>query len=160
MKKSGVYFLLSTMILYLVMGLFRPEMAYASFNYFLNLIVRISAVFTIVIALMVVSDLALNPKNISKHMGKGSGAKGWLISILAGIISTGPSYFWYPLLSDLKKSGMRTALVATFLYNRAVKLSLLPFLIYYFGLAFTIILTAYMIIFSIISGILIEKIVD
>jgi uncharacterized membrane protein YraQ (UPF0718 family) len=61
------------------------------------------------------------------------------------------------MLSELKQKGMRTALIATFLYSRAVKLPLLPLMVHYFGVVYTLILCLYLIIFSVISGILVEK---
>ena len=61
------------------------------------------------------------------------------------------------MLSELKKKGMRTALIATFLYSRAVKLPLLPLMVHYFGAIYTLVLCLYLIIFSVVSGILVEK---
>jgi len=72
----------------------------------------------------------------------------------------GSDYMWYPLLTDLREKGMNDAFITTFLYNRAVKIQLLPFLMHYFGLTFTIVVTAYMIIFSVINGILVDKLMD
>ena len=34
-------------------------------------------------------NLFIEPKNISKHLGKGAGVKGWMIAIFGGILSTG-----------------------------------------------------------------------
>lgn len=64
------------------------------------------------------------------------------------------------MLGDLKAKGMRTALMSVFLYNRAVKLPLLPLLIHYFGLVYTLILFAYLILFSLPAGLLLERLVD
>jgi len=89
--------------------------------------------------------------------GKGAGVKGWLIAIFGGILSTGPIYLWYPLLSDLKEKGMKDSFIATFLYNRAVKIPLMPMMIFYFGISFTAILTIYIVIFSIINGFCVDK---
>ncbi len=44
----------------------------------------------------------------------------------------------------LQKKGMRPALIATFLYNRAVKIPLLPLLIIYFGLTYSLVLMVVM----------------
>ena len=55
---------------------------------------------------------------------------------------------------------MKNSLIAVFLYNRAVKPALIPLMIYYFGLSYLIVLTIVMIIFSIINGILVEKILE
>jgi uncharacterized membrane protein YraQ (UPF0718 family) len=65
---------------------------------------------------------------------------------------------WYPLLSDLQKKGVKNSFIATFLYNRAIKPALLPLIIFYFGLAFTIVLTIVMIIASVFQGLIVEKI--
>ena len=62
------------------------------------------------------------------------------------------------MLKDLKKHGAGFGFVATFLYNRAVKIPLLPVMFFYFGLTFVVVLTIVMIIASIIQGWIIEKI--
>jgi uncharacterized membrane protein YraQ (UPF0718 family) len=54
---------------------------------------------------------------------------------------------------------MREALIATFLYNRAVKIPLLPMMIYYFGFKLVAVLTVYTIIFSVLNGYVVEQIV-
>ena len=87
-----------------------------------------------------------------------AGKVGWLIAMVAGIVSAGPIYLWYPLLSDLQEKGMRPAFTAVFLYNRAVKIPLLPMMILYFGLKSVIILTLYMMIFSMLNGLIVERI--
>jgi len=55
---------------------------------------------------------------------------------------------------------MRTALVSVFLYNRAIKLPLLPLMIQYFGIGYTLILGIYMTALSLAGGILLERLVD
>jgi uncharacterized membrane protein YraQ (UPF0718 family) len=72
----------------------------------------------------------------------------------------GSAYIWYIFLKDLKQKGMKTSLIVAFLYNRAIKIPLLPMMIYYFGYPLTIILTIYMIIFSVINGLVVEKMVE
>jgi len=69
----------------------------------------------------------------------------------------GPVYAWYPMLRELRQKGMRNGLIAAFLYSRAVKLPLLPLMIHYFGVAYAVVLSLYLIAFSILSGIVIER---
>jgi len=57
----------------------------------------------------------------------------------------------------LKEKGMKDSFIATFLYNRAVKIPLMPMMIFYFGISFTAILTIYIVIFSIINGFCVDK---
>lgn len=55
---------------------------------------------------------------------------------------------------------MRQGLIATFLYNRAVKIPLLPMMIVYFGTKVVVILSIFMILFSMLNGFIVEKIVQ
>ncbi|WP_157862467.1 hypothetical protein [Nitrosococcus halophilus] len=55
---------------------------------------------------------------------------------------------------------MDASLAAVFLYSRAVKLPLLPLMIYYFGTAYTLVLCLYLLGFSIMSGVLMRKLED
>jgi uncharacterized membrane protein YraQ (UPF0718 family) len=129
---------------------------YASWHIFLNII----PVLLVVVFLMGLSNYVLKPKKVSQYLGEKSGFKGWFISALFGILSHGPIYVWYPLLKELKEHGMRTGLVAVFLYNRAIKIPLLPVMIFYFGVLFVLILCLYMIVFSLFQGKIIEILED
>ena len=51
---------------------------------------------------------------------------------------------------------MRNSLLAVLLYNRNVKIPFIPAMIYYFGLKFTVFISLYIIIFSVLNGKLIE----
>ncbi len=106
------------------------------------------------------SIAAGNLKTVSKYVGKGSGIKGWFLAISTGILSHGPIYVWYPLLKDLRDKGMRSGLIAAFLYSRAIniKIPLLPLMIYYFGALFVVVLLPYIVIASIVEGEIIELI--
>jgi zinc transporter ZupT len=83
-----------------------------------------------------------------------SGLTGWLLAVLAGVISTGPVYTWYALLAELRGKGMRIALVAVVLYARAIKL---PLLAHYFGLRYMLVLSLLIAGFSIVNGLLKER---
>lgn len=78
-----------------------------------------------------------------------------LMSIL-GTLSHGPIYAWYPFLKDLNEKGISKGHVASFLYARGIKLTLLPMLISFFDLKFAIILSIVIFIFAIIQGIFID----
>ncbi len=159
--KIGYNWLFLTLIvfLYLILSISNPTLTIASFDKFTALFLNIVPILVIVFAFLFAINLFLKNEIIIKYLGKESGIKGWLIAIGGGLISHGPIYMWYPLLSDLKEKGMKTSLVATFLYNRAVKIPLIPMMVFYFGWLFFIVLTVYMIIFSVINGLLVEKLV-
>lgn len=162
-KKKGFnswHFLIVILGIYVLIYFIRKQTFYDSITFFQETLLRIMPVFAIVFVIMVLIDHLIHPRQLAKHMGKDSGLKGWLIAITTGIISSGPIYMWYPLLQDMRKKGLRTALVATFLYNRAIKLPLLPLLLLYFPLSYAVILLSVMIIASIVQGKIVEKVVD
>ena len=152
-------FIITIAVLYLITAVLNFGLAKSAFLKSIFLIQKITPVFIVVFALIFLTNLFLNPKKISRFIGVNSGIKGWLTAIVGGILSLGPIYMWYPLLSDLKEKGAKDAFIACFLYNRAVKIPLMPMMIYYFGLPFTIILSVYMILFSVINGFIVEKLI-
>lgn len=85
-------------------------------------------------------------------------AGSWLLS--AVFSPRAPVYPWYALLGEFRSKGMRTGLMAVFLHTRAIKLPLLPLLIHYFGLAYTLTLFGYLILLSLPAGLLLERLVD
>ncbi len=154
---SKWFFLTVVAALYLIAAIADFTLFKGALFEFAALAQKIIPVLVLVFILMFLSNLFLDPKKINKLVGESAGTKGWIMSVAGGILSSGPIYMWYPLLSDLKEKGMKDSFMAVFLYNRAVKIPLLPMMVYYFGLKFTAILTFYMILFSIINGVFVEK---
>ncbi|MEA1865386.1 MAG: permease [Euryarchaeota archaeon] len=157
-RHYDLYFLVSVIFLYLLLFFFDPESVYNSLKVTGNIFIQIIPILLLVILFMALIDYLLQPKTVAKYVGKGSGIKGWFLVISAGIISHGPIYIWYPLLKDLRDQGMRNGLIAAFLYSRAIKIPLLPLMVYYFGLLFVVVLLPYIVIASLIEGRIIELI--
>ena len=153
---SGV-FLFSVIAAYLILGVIDPGLTGNALLVLGRLTLRIVPVLVLVFSIMFLANLLLDPRRIEHVLGEESGLKGWLVAISGGIISSGPIYMWYPILSDLKERGMKDSLIAAFLYNRAVKIPLVPMMAYYFGWPFTLILYGYMILFSVVNGIVVER---
>jgi len=156
---GGSLFFLGTVLFTLLIWLVRPASVAKAVPFFISILRQIWPVLLLVFALLFTVNLLISPAAVKRWLGSGSKTRGWLIAAAGGILSSGPIYLWYPLLAELREHGMRTALAATFLYNRAVKPALLPLLVFYFGIGFTVILTVYMILFSIVQGVLVERIV-
>lgn len=152
------YFLLGVLLIYGITFLFNSEKVYSALVFFKGILLMIIPIFVLIFVLMVLTNYFIKPKTIIKHLGKKSGFKGWMIAIVSGILSSGPIYLWYPLLKDMQKQGMRTGLIATFLYNRSIKIPLLPLLIAYFGIVYSAVLMIVIIIVSIFQGLTIERI--
>jgi len=161
MKKIGGewYFLSAVMMIYVVILFVDHDFFSRSIRFFLNVFWQILPIFVLVFALMVVANIFINQKVITKYFKK-PGIKKWVFVIVAGILSTGPIYLWYPLLAELRDKGVGHGFLATFLYNRAIKIPLLPVAIFYFGLKYILVLTLMMVVFSVFQGLLINRLVS
>ena len=159
-KVSGrIKFLTIILLVYLIVGLINPALSLNAFRYFVGMLSKVFPVLALVFIILFFTNMLLSPSKINKHLGKNSGVKGWLYAIAGGIFISGPPYILYPMLGELKKHGARNGLLATMLYNRNVKIYFLPAIIYYFNLRYAVILSIYIILFSILNGILLEFLV-
>jgi len=157
-KVQGLYFLGSVVFLYLLLFLFYPITIQASLKASTTIFIQICPALVMIILLMGLVGYFVRPQAVSKYVGEGSGIRGWFLAIFTGTLSLGPIYAWYPLLRDLRDQGMKTGLVVVFLYARAIKIPLLPLMVYYFGTAFVAILTGYMIIAALVQGYIFQSI--
>ncbi len=159
-KISGSwYFLIIIILIYFLLLIFKQDLFFSSFNFFNEIILKIIPIFILVFILMSLTNYFITPKFIMKHFRE-KGIKKWFFVIIGGILSVGPIYMWYPLLKDLKNKGLNYGLIACFLYNRAIKIPLLPIAIFYFGWRYILILSFVMIIMSVIQGIIINKLME
>jgi len=157
---GGLLFLVGVTALYAIAFLIAPGATEEAVRMSGALLWQLLPVLALVLLLMFLTNLVIRPDWVKAHVGRDSGWRGWVIALVGGVLSMGPTYAWYPLLKELRARGMRTALVSVFLYNRAIKLPLLPLMIQYFGLAYTLVLGVYMTAFSVVGGLLLERIVD
>jgi uncharacterized membrane protein YraQ (UPF0718 family) len=159
MNRPGFLFLAIIIALYGVTLLAKPEAAAAAVARATDLLLTVLPVLLLVFVFLLLSNIMIKPAWVRSRLGQESGLGGWLFAIIAGILSAGPVYAWYALLGEFRTKGMRTALMTVFLYNRAIKLPLLPLMIHYFGTAYSVTLCSYLVLFSILIGIAMEKLV-
>ncbi|MBW2965979.1 hypothetical protein KY342_02640 [Candidatus Woesearchaeota archaeon] len=153
------YFFIAMLIIYLFLFLIREDLFTSSISFFYSIILKIIPIFILVFILMAITNYFITPKFVMKHLGE-KGVKKWFYIIVGGILSTGPIYMWYPLLADLRDKGLSYGLIACFLYNRAIKIPLLPIAIFYFGWKYILVLSIVMIFVSVIQGIMINKLME
>lgn len=157
---NAVIFLLIVIIIYLIVFLINPSYTKSSFSNFLEAMLNILPIVGFVFIILFIVNYFLKPEKVKKHLGHESGLKGWFyIFFTGGFIPMGPPYVVLPLLGELKKQGMREALIISFLYVRNLQLIFLIVMAYYFGIIFTLVVSFYVFIFAILSGVLVEKIV-
>ena len=156
-KISGKYFLPAVLIIYLFFYITVPEAAEEAFLNSMHILLKLLPVFFVVIILLGIFNYFFKPKMIAKHLGVESGARGWIIAVVGGILSHGPSYIWYSMLSDLRNHGVRDGLIVTFIYVRAIKLPWLPVMIDYFGWLFTLVVSLVLIVAGVVQGMIIDS---
>jgi len=157
---GGWVFLGLVLAAYGLTALADPARAQQALGVFVSLLGQVAPVLGLILVLTFLIERFLDPKRTRAWLGHESGLRGWLTAVVAGILSTGPIYTWYALLADLRKKGMRTALVAVVLYARAIKLPLLPLLAHYFGLSYMLVVSLLIALFSVINGLLMERLAE
>lgn len=153
------YFLIVMTIIFLTLSIINKNIYIKSLEFFNQIILNIIPIFILVFILMTISNYFITTDFVIKHL-KEKGLKKWFFVIIGGVLSSGPIYMWYPLLADLKNKGLNYGLIACFLYNRAIKLPLIPLAIIYFSPQYIFLLLFVMVIASIIQGIIINKIME
>jgi len=154
--KSGKIFLALVLSIYVVLGYLTPELILNSLNFSLGIFQKIIPVILLIFLIMTILNSLVRRKTLTKYLEKSSGIKKWLIAILAGILSFGPIYIWYPLLKNVHNKGVNYGFLACFLYAKAIKPALFPLMIFYFGLKYVLVLTLLMILASFFMGLVFE----
>ncbi len=157
LKFKGIKLLILVGIIFILLAIFDSTHIGMIANKFSHMLYKVAPIFTLVILLTAIINYFLKPKQIMKHFGKDAGKMSTVYALIGGVLSHGPMYAWYPMLDDMRRHGLRDGLIATFMYGRAIKLPLLPFMIAMFGLGFTIILNLYIILFAILQGMAIDR---
>lgn len=152
-------FLLCVLAAYGITALIDPEVTGNALLYFREMLSKVVPVLALVFAILLLTNLFLNPDRIKRHLGKDSGLRGWFYAIIGGIVISGPPYLLYPMLGEMKKHGARNGLIGAMLYNRNVKIYFIPAIIYYFGIRYAAVLSVYIILFSLLNGKLLEMLV-
>jgi len=155
-KISGRYFLPVIIAVYLLLFLYNSDAAIDALTASWKILAKLLPILSVVIILLGLFNYFFNPKKLAKHLGGESGFRGWMIAVTGGILSHGPSYIWFPILSDLRSNGTKSGLIAAFIYVRAIKLPWIPVMIDYFGWPFTLILAFFIIVAGVVQGLLID----
>ena len=126
-------------------------------KYLLELIMILPAVM-IIIGLF---SVWIPKEKVVKYMGKTSGARGALISIVLGMLPTGPLYLAFPVASSLQRKGAKISNIIIFISAWAcIKLPQELVEIQFLGIEFTLLRLALTVVFVIAMGIIIEKIIE
>ena len=160
-KEKKSYFSLvftgGSLLFYLALYFVNKEIFIKSISKFWDSLSMILPFLVVVFVIMVLTILFLKPNKVKKYFGQESGVKGILLMSVAGILSVGSAYIWYPLVAELREKGMREKLITIFIYNRAIKLQLFPLMIVYFGVKYSLIVSLLIFLTSFLVGEIVEK---
>ncbi len=166
MKKSdnqkkqfqGTKLMLIVMAIYILLYFINATKTIDSLKHFAKNTISIIPIFLFVIVLTAVINYYFPKEKIAKLLQGKSNFATYSISLVAGIISHGPVFAWFPLLKNLKEKGVKESGLVTFFYSRGIKLTLLPVMINYFGFLYTMIFITYIAFFAVVQGYIYEKI--
>ena len=115
--------------------------ARSSLQDYKNIALQVVLPLLIALVMMFLFNRYISAAHITRFMGQKVGIKGMIFLSLAGIVSMGPVFAWFPFLKTLKEKNMADVYLANFLSSRAVKPVLIPVLIAYFGWRFSLTFT-------------------
>lgn len=141
---------------YILLFLFDESNARKALSEGIEVLKMVMPIVLIVFFLMGLVNITIDKERISRHFGKESGLRGWFYAIVAGILSHGPAYVWYPFLQNLREHGAKDSLVFTFLYARSIKIPWIPLMVSYFGWAFTGFFSLYIVVAALLQGVIVE----
>lgn len=160
MPSVRLAFPLAVLALYLVLWHIAPEKTIVALRTSIGVLSHVLLPLVMVFLVMFGLNVFLRPPDLAKFLGKGTPVQRNLFSALAGIISAGPIYAWYPILKDLRERGANHSLIAVFLVNRAVKPFLLPVMISIFGWVYVALLTFFIMAGSLCVGSIVGAFLD
>jgi uncharacterized membrane protein YraQ (UPF0718 family) len=151
---QGFKFLGFVLILYITLFFINKEKTIHSLQYFGKNTLMVIPIFAFVILLTAVINYYFPKERIGKMLQNQSKTKTFGFSLLAGIISHGPVFAWFPLLKNLNDKGLHKGALVTFFYARSIKLTLLPVMIGFFGKIYSLIFIVFIAVSALLQGII------
>ncbi|MCP3890965.1 MAG: hypothetical protein GY702_19150 [Desulfobulbaceae bacterium] len=124
--------------LYILGFVLSPEKAADALHKSSMILMQVAGPIGFALVMMILLNRFLPSVMAVNYMGQGTGLKGILFSSLAGVLSMGPIYAWYPLFTTLREKGASSFHIANFIGCRSIKPVLLPVLVSCFGWLFTV----------------------
>lgn len=154
---GGALFLTGVGLLWLLAAVFEPARIAPALVLFQQLLAEVLPALGLVFGLLFLANLFAEKPWIERHLGRESGPRAWLYALAAGVLAAGPPWPWYALAGQFMQRGVSPGVAATFLFARSLKLPLLPLLMHYFGLAFTLILSFWLLVLAVSGGMLMQR---
>ena len=158
-KKGSIIILAGIILAAVILLIFFPENRKPSINAALNLFQEFILILPAVMILMGLFTVWVSKETVIKYLGHASGIKGLIISLIMGMMPTGPLYVAFPMASMLLKKGARVANIIIFLSAWAcIKLPQELVELRFMGIKFMVVRLSFTIVMVIFMGLFIEKI--
>ena len=151
----GVISIVTLTLLYIFPDKKEPVLS-TSWNFFIEMMLILPAVMVMLglFAVWVPKDIVV------RYLGKTSGVKGIFLAIILGALPTGPLYIAFPIASALLKKGAKISNIVFFLSAWAcIKVPQEMVELQFLGVRFTLSRLSLTVIFVVIMGIFIEKVI-
>ncbi len=126
-----------------------------------NFFIEMISILPAVMILTGLFNVFISKENIVKYLGKAAGLKAIMFGIIMGSLPTGPLYVAFPLAAALLKKGARISCIIAFLSAWAcIKIPQEMVEIQFLGIKFMALRLVLTIIFVIIMGLIIEKLIE
>jgi len=151
-------FLFFVVFVFLIVWLFNfRTFLVISFDFF-DMFMRILPVILLVYIIIFWFNLIISNKKIVQFLKKWSYIRKLIFSVFFWILSSWPIYLWYWLLKQIKDAWLTLWHISSFSYARAIKLPLLPIMISYFGIKFSVLFFVILFVFSFVQALLVDLI--
>jgi len=151
---------IATVIAIIIISLFpdkREVITASSWEFFIEMIWILPAV----MVLMGLFTVWVSKETVVKYLGKTSGIKGIFLAIFFGALPTGPLYVAFPVAAVLIKKGAKISNIIIFLSAWAcIKIPQEMVELKFLGLEFMVLRLILTIVFVVIMGLSIEKIIE
>lgn len=149
-------FFLVVIFLYILTILFDSSSTLIILKTFWKMLVEILPILLLISLFIFLFNILVSNKKVTSYLKKGWYFKKIIFSVIFGIASSGPIYLWYWLLRDLHKIWLTLWHIAAFSYARAIKLPMLPIMIPYFGIKFSILFIVVLFFFSFVQWFIVD----
>ncbi len=145
---------------YIILFLICPEKSLIALKRGISLLLKMLPIFLCVVFFSSFIAIFLSPKTIQKYMGKQTGLKGIIIAAILGTLIVGPLWILFPLFGTLLKKGARISVVGAMIGTFAIKTPWIPYAAGFLGWPFIIITVILTLIYAVLEGLLMEKILS
>jgi len=156
---SNRIFFLFVFCLFLLILIFDSNRIRPILIYFWKNLQSLAPILLIVYIIIFIFSILIANKKITSFLDSGHYIKKMSLAIVGWILSSGPIYLRYWFLKKLHKSWLTLWHIAWFSYSRAIKIPLIPMMIIYFGVKFSLVFVAILLLLSFLQCLVIDKII-